>query len=802
MRNKRRLASHKLSLSSGLRTNFRPEEDAGVAWLSSQNMDGFDEFRSVGKIPGSERVSDSHGAAVKSLHYFEYTSLEGARTREALSISDGKLFRINADKSLTELYSGLVSEPMSALTVGNEIHLTSENQRSLPTGGVQWDGYEARNWGLIAPGATPTVHLALDDDTGFTSNADTVHSVDSSVKRDATASIRVDKTGTTVVDGSIGIGSLSLDLTVGGDLLYIWLFVPAGAMQVMQTSPAVQVRYGDAALANTDDINFDVGVLRRGWNLLAWDKTAPTGTTGSGATLSSISKVALTFYLNGTGQTQSGFRWDIFYGTDEGSPTAAVGASGTISAAVRYRVTFVDDRGFESNAGSASNSVSPSSQQVSLTSIPISADSSVIARRIYRDKNGDGIYLFVDQIDDNATTAYADNTSDSSLGISQPPLAGDADFDNSPPERFRDIALHENRVIGIIAEDPSVIALSNVNGHDGFPIVDQLLFEDELIAFEKHALGTLIYATDKILLLTGLGTLSDPAEAIETTNQSGTNGTRSVARTKGLNVTVREVEVFLVSDPFDPWQLNFPVLDQFRELDVTALSDMHILHDRSRFSVHFIGKTGATYDTWLKYQYGTAGQFEVTGDGPGVDPQDLRQGAWRTISLPASVDPQCSEMIERSPDREELWIGGGDGYVYHLFDDPDDGADWAEQLSSSPVSAEVEWQAVPLGVTAHARGRPRYFAVDGVFPAQSTWTVTLTLLESPEGPVYKTVVFTMVLGPGESSPIQSIPRSLVGMHAEWCQVKLSNATAGGVGLFRNVELFYIPRGDFRGARAA
>ena len=801
--NVRDLPSHVLSTSGGLRTNFRPQENPGATWLSCVNMDTFDEFNAVGKIPGSERVSDQHPGPVLSLHYFEYTGLDGIRRREALSASSGNLYLVNSNKSLTLLASGLAPEALASVTAGNEIHFTGESQRGLPTGGIQWDGTNARNWGLVAPGSTRSVRLALDAASDFTASTDVTATTDAVVKRDAIASVRVDKLGTTSADAYIEDDGLGLNLSTGGDFFYVWLFVPAGSLQKLATSgAAIEVRYGDAGLANSHSAYWGVGEIVQGWNLLSWDRTAPEATTGTGATLSSVDTVRLRIIFSSSSRTQAGFRWDSLYATDDGSPTAAVGAAGAITGAARYRVTYVDETGFESNAGPASNSITLSSQRGTLTAIPISSDPKVIARRIYRDRNADAIYLFVDQIDDNVTTTYSDNVAQASLGLEQPPLAGDADLDHSPPENFRDATLWNNRIWGISADNPGTLVPSNINGHDGYPIVDQVTYEDELIAVRPHALGLLVYANDRIYLQTGLGTIDDPVRAVEATSQSGTNGRRTAVRAKGLNVTVREFEAFLISDPFDPWQLNFPVLDSFKGLDPERLRDMHVTLDRSRLRICFFGKRSANFDFAKSYQYGTSGQFQVTGDGPGVDPQDLRQGTWRDIDLPASVNPQCSEMVERTAGREELWIGGADGYIYRLFASPESGANFAAGLGEEAVKSRIEWNAVRLGSAPQARGAPKYLHLSGVFPQNSTWRVRISLLAAPEGRVLKAIDFDVDLGPLRSDVIFRINQELLGGHAEYCQVRLSNQSLGATGLFRHVELFYQQRGDFRGQRAA
>jgi hypothetical protein len=105
-----------------------------------------------------------------------------------------------------------------------------------------------------------------------------------------------------------------------------------------------------------------------------------------------------------------------------GAPNTATGASGVLTGTYYYSITFVNPVG-ETEAGTTSSSVAPSSQKVDLTNIPISADLSVTARNIYRTlatPADNTIKYLVTTISDNTTTTYSDNVSDGSLGALRP----------------------------------------------------------------------------------------------------------------------------------------------------------------------------------------------------------------------------------------------------------------------------------------------------------------------------------------------------------------------------------------------
>ncbi len=109
------------------------------------------------------------------------------------------------------------------------------------------------------------------------------------------------------------------------------------------------------------------------------------------------------------------------------APTAAIGSAGILTGAYYYAVTFVVLRKTdmttvlgETFAGTASGTVSPSSQQVNLTAIPTSTNPRCNARRIYRTAAGGSQLKLVTTIADNTSTAYTDNLADASLGANAP----------------------------------------------------------------------------------------------------------------------------------------------------------------------------------------------------------------------------------------------------------------------------------------------------------------------------------------------------------------------------------------------
>ncbi|HLI91854.1 MAG TPA: hypothetical protein VKV37_24415 [Ktedonobacteraceae bacterium] len=114
------------------------------------------------------------------------------------------------------------------------------------------------------------------------------------------------------------------------------------------------------------------------------------------------------------------------------APVAAAGAGAGLGIGLyQYRVTYLTQGG-ETTAGPAvSVSTSSGSQQVALSNIPIApaqpqqpgiATNNVIGRNLYRTLAGGSTFHYLVSLQDNSTSVYTDNASDSALaGMPQPP---------------------------------------------------------------------------------------------------------------------------------------------------------------------------------------------------------------------------------------------------------------------------------------------------------------------------------------------------------------------------------------------
>jgi hypothetical protein len=105
------------------------------------------------------------------------------------------------------------------------------------------------------------------------------------------------------------------------------------------------------------------------------------------------------------------------------APNAWTSGTGILTGTCYYTVSYVSSNGTETGLGPVSLSVMPNGQEVWLTDIPTSSNSSVTERKIYRTvANGSmiGPFYLLTTIYGNTTTNYYDNTPDSNLPTYNP----------------------------------------------------------------------------------------------------------------------------------------------------------------------------------------------------------------------------------------------------------------------------------------------------------------------------------------------------------------------------------------------
>jgi len=216
-------------------------------------------------------------------------------------------------------------------------------------------------------------------------------------------------------------------------------------------------KYGNMATIGTERIIFGSRYYKNSdaskTLIISYDTTLKTGNDNTGAftnlktgLTAGLRCMALTFkdlwyWVNGTDANQ------VYDGTninDMGipipdSPSTAQGAGAGLTGAYQYKVTYQIDDYQEGSVSDPSPARTVADKSITVT-IPVSANTRVTARKIYRTLDGGSVYYLLTTISDNTTTTYADTTVDADLGTDLGPTDYDA------PGTYKYLCLHKSRV--------------------------------------------------------------------------------------------------------------------------------------------------------------------------------------------------------------------------------------------------------------------------------------------------------------------------------------------------------------------
>lgn len=131
-------------------------------------------------------------------------------------------------------------------------------------------------------------------------------------------------------------------------------------------------------------------------------------------------------------------------------PTLVEGAAGNPNGAYYYKVTYVNNAGFEGNASSASAQITVTSKKIEVSAIPVSTDLQVKQRRLYRTQAGGATYYRVVTIDNNYETTYSDDVADANLSV-------ELSTDHDVPPVFSSIQEHNSLLWGVEAARKNVL---------------------------------------------------------------------------------------------------------------------------------------------------------------------------------------------------------------------------------------------------------------------------------------------------------------------------------------------------------
>lgn len=196
--------------------------------------------------------------------------------------------------------------------------------------------------------------------------------------------------------------------------------------------------------------------------------------------------------------------------------TAAAGAAGVLTGTYTYYVTFVSAFGSESAPSLVSTGVNVTAKQMSLSSIPVSTDTQVTKRRVYRAGGGAVGTLLVTEIADNVTTTFTDNVADTSLGTSLTTAS------YGVPPSANGIAVTPYGVFFVWDDNTLYFSEQGTFKFDAWPATNTITFNEDIVACVPSS-GTLLVLTTAapyVLLGTNLTTF----RIVNTLSQQGCLG--------------------------------------------------------------------------------------------------------------------------------------------------------------------------------------------------------------------------------------------------------------------------------------
>ena len=413
--------------------------------------------------------------------------------------------------------------------------------------------------------------------------------------------------------------------------------------------------------------------------------------------------------VNGTDTNQM---YDFTSVRDQGltdpttAPSVATGAAGNLTGNYYYKVSFIYS-GSESNVGIASSVVAPSSEKVSLTSIP-TGGTGCTQRKLYRTKTGGTVYYELHTIDDNTTTAYTDDDVDALLSWKTAPT------NNTAPPIAKFVTEKDERII-YIKPDSSDFYYSElykpelskgtsyrtVGADDGGILMGAAMYEGDMFFYKAKKItdtdGT-YYTGHKTYQLSG--TDPDP----ETGNWTLTIANNAVGGI-AFDTVDYSVEEVISLDNEGLYSLQRNRLLSTIVVDTIALSNK-IEPDFGKFNKYYLhNASGRVFNH--KYYLAVPGEGRTTNsevhvlDFRAVRTPEGYTSAWTKIR---GFTANCFEVF-----RNSLIYGGDAGFVYKIDDAYTyfDGTEIQAYFDSKYYDAEIFdvikwWKLLDVNISASA----------------------------------------------------------------------------------------------------
>jgi len=620
------LASVELTKFQGLYTKQNPETLEVSQLRECKNADFFREYGSLSKMRGNRLILNdvyTESGNAKGIYwggFYKAQSLTGAIDRQVLIGAGTTICKVNTNGTTTALQTG---EPDALARTSDQLDrflfITSQDPFNIGIRGtpMKYNGTRIVRWGVVAPGTQETEIEDFDDDSIFTaSNCTISESSLPAFKGNSIAMVKgTASTSAYIEDLNRVVFEINNEIE---DRARVNVFIPRGDYRKLATSGrALSVYIGSAADLSTNYYRFDfqIGRLFEGWNTLIMDfSTSPSGNNGTtvGVPVDNVlASIRFEVITNSASDTLTIY-WDNFIAYDQGAviPTFA-GAAGTIFEASAtsewiYKVSFVDDAGFESNAGPespvADNTVgSTNYARIELAEVPISTNAAVVARKLYRTTAGGSEFLFLDTINDNVTTTYTDTTDDTALGSATPMEAGNEIFDHSPPPNAG-ITLIWKRTAFMAGDplNPTTLYFSRFDFPEAFPVNNTIEFDTRITGMFKTFIGMVIATEDAYWRILN----DNPDYTVDkVVNGFGCVGARAIGagREMGWIIDRDGMRLYDLREAIKVSEVIRNRVDGFYKGD---LEDTHSAHARKDNAIIWLTKdsTGVYSDIYM-YQY-------------------------------------------------------------------------------------------------------------------------------------------------------------------------------------------------------
>src|SRR5258706_1195012 len=752
----------------GLNTKSSNEVKQDLSVSESINTDLFRKYGAVSKCFGSSRVLNAvytESSAPKKISWlglWKNTALNGQTDRQILAAAGTKLQRVETNGTLTPLTgvgqniteNWLEGRVHQHQKVGDLMFITNQNPDLIGDGNtlVKYDGLEISRWGLLGPSNEPNFTKRIDtvgsappagpNGTWIPTNCTAVS--DSITTRDGQA-ISLTKTNVSVTNAYIEewMSSPLIGHAFHTSVVRVYAFIPLGELIKLANADAITIRLtSDSQVSagitipdftsNSYVWEIPIGELFEGWNLIELgfsdDETSIAFdehlTIFNAPIINQLRGVRLGFNSRTNATLPAGIRFSLLQSFTRGNATVSEGAAGSVfdsGGTFSYKITFISKQGFESNAGPQTANLLTGSDVASLelTAIPVSADSQVIARGIYRTVADGNLWIFVDRINDNVTTTFSDTLADEALGSLTPPEAGDVSSDNSPPPPFAIIKYWKRTMFGAgNPENPNSLFWSNPDDVEGWPQLNTAVLDGKITAiYETYS--SLIVATEL-----GIWQVSGDNPDFRTDKiitGIGCVGRRAAGETRvdGWQTDRDGVRVY---DANNPNKISEPIRDKFDIFDHTFLELTHSAHSKNNNCIVFCftGATPFSYnaDNFI-YQYP-------------VD--EIGQGWWWQLQLPTSVNILDMEETEDDNGDFHLLFGSTDGMIYELFDK--NAKSWATATGTEAIECRFKTKWLRLGQLGQnsdgVSGRVSPRQIEAITDGDPcTWNITMETATGP-----------------------------------------------------------------------